>query len=269
MGGRAAKRRQNVAGGVSRRARRFSPSSAPKRADMPRARPRALMARDSVGGGRAAQQELRPPMPAASAPPTDLASVEARFVHYAEPAPHPACSREAAEERSRRREPPGSAVPPSSAPKRAEDGQGAAAPAPPFSSPCSAWGRDHWTLLRPEKGRPGSGAASGACGWLTRSRTSWSSPSLTRGPSRVMKRGAGGPPGGSGGGLGVLAGQGGAEAPWAAREACGRWCLLGNDAGKAADRKGLEWRPLREVWRAASRCPVHRSADGSGGWSGV
>ena len=199
-------------------------------------------------------------MPAASAPPTDLASVEARFVHYAEPAPHPACSREAAEERSRRREPPGSAVPPSSAPKRAEDGQGAAAPAPPFSSPCSAWGRDHWTLLRPEKGRPGSGAASGACGWLTRSRTSWSSPSLTRGPSRVMKRGAGGPPGGSGGGLGVLAGQGGAEAPWAAREACGRWCLLGNDAGKAADRKGLEWRPLREVWRAASRCPVHRSA---------
>ena len=51
--------------------------------------------------------------------------------------------------------------------------------------------------------------------------------------------------------------------------AVGGRCLLGNDAGKAADRKGLEWRPLREVWRAASRCPVHRSADGSGGWSGV
>ena len=36
----------------------------------------------SRGGGRAAQQELRPPMPAASAPPTDLGSVEAGFVHY-------------------------------------------------------------------------------------------------------------------------------------------------------------------------------------------
>ena len=102
--------------------------------------------------------------------------------------PRGSTSREAAAVHSRRRKPPGQVGPSSSpAPKRAEDGQGAVAPAPPFSSPCSAWGRDDWTLLRPEKGRPGSPAASRVWGWLTRSRISWASPSLTRGPSRVMR----------------------------------------------------------------------------------
>jgi len=45
-------------------------------------------------------------------------------------------------------------------------------------------------------------------------------------------------------------------------------CFLRIAAGKPADREGQGRRPLRLLWRAASRCPVHRYADGQGGWSG-
>jgi len=50
--------------------------------------------------------------------------------------------------------------------------------------------------------------------------------------------------------------------------AVGGRCRVGVGAGKPADRKGLGWRPGWWVWRAALRCPVHRSADWLGRWSG-
>jgi len=53
-------------------------------------------------------------------------------------------------------------------------------------------------------------------------------------------------------------------APRVAYAALGGRRVLGIGAGEPADREGLDGRPVRALWRAAARCPVHRSAEGLG-----
>jgi len=80
-----------------------------------------------------------------------------------------------------------------------------------------------------------------------------------------MKRGAGDRPGAAGAAWESWPGKRAQRRPgWpgtrVADAALSGRCLLEVGAGKPADRARLGWRPLRGVWRAASRCPVHRSA---------